>query len=96
MKQLWDSLVRTFCPWLVGIFVGWLASSGIPLDSEIEVQATAALMVAASGLYYIGVRLLEIYVSPKLGWLLGLAKAPQYEGKYGDYSKGGDAQSGGI
>lgn len=89
MKALWDSLVRTFVPWLVGIIIGGLASTGIPLDSKLEAQVTAALMLAASGLYYLAARLLEIYVSPKFGWLLGLAKAPEYRGKYGDYPEGG-------
>jgi hypothetical protein len=78
MKAVWDSLVRTYVPWLVGAAVGWLVSLGIPLDPELETSLTFALMGAASALYYIGVRLFELYVSPKFGWLLGLAKAPEY------------------
>lgn len=79
MKPLFDSLVRTYVPWIVGVVVGWLISLGIPLDPEVETQVTIALMGATSFLYYFLARVFEIYVSPKLGWLLGIGKAPTYD-----------------
>lgn len=79
MKALFDSLIRTYVPWLAGVIIGWLVSLGIPLDPEVEVQVTLTLMGAASMLWYFLARVFEIYVSPKLGWLLGLAKQPTYE-----------------
>lgn len=79
MKALFDSLVRTYVPWLAGVLIGWLISLGVPLDPEVEVQVTLALMGVASVLYYFLARVFEIYVSPKLGWLVGLPKQPTYE-----------------
>lgn len=79
MKDLFDSLVRTYVPWIVGAVIGWLISLGVPLDPEVEVQLTAVLMLAASMLYYFLARIFELYVSPKLGWLVGLPKQPIYE-----------------
>lgn len=78
MKALYDSLIRTFVPWLAGVIVTWLVSLGVPLDPEVAPKLLALLMLIASGLYYIVARLLEMYVSPKFGWLLGLAKQPDY------------------
>lgn len=79
MKALFDSLVRTYVPWLVGVLIGWLISLGVPLDPEVEVQVTLAFMGAASFLYYFLARVFELYVAPKFGWLLGLAKQPIYD-----------------
>lgn len=79
MKALFDSLVRTYVPWLAGVLIGWLIRLGVPLDPEVEVQVTLALMGGASVLYYVLARLFEIYVNPKLGWILGLAKTPAYD-----------------
>lgn len=78
MKAIWDSLVRTYAPWIVSLIVGWLTSFGIPLDSELAPTISAAVFLGAGALYYLVVRLLETYVSPKFGWLLGLAKPPVY------------------
>lgn len=78
MKALFDSLVRTYVPWLASLIVGWLVSLGVPLDPEVPTQITALLFLGASAVYYLAVRLLEMYVSPKFGWLLGLAKQPDY------------------
>lgn len=79
MKSLFDSLVRTYVPWLAGVLIGWLVSLGVPLDPDVEVQVTLALMGAASVLWYFLARIFELYVSPKLGWLLGLPKQPIYD-----------------
>lgn len=78
MKALFESLVRTYVPWLAGVLIGWLVSLGVPLDPEVEVQVTLALIGAASFLYYFLARIFELYISPKLGWMLGLAKQPDY------------------
>lgn len=80
MKALFDSLVRTYVPWFAGVLIGFLISLGVPLDPEVEVQITLALMGVSSLLYYFLARVFELYVSPKLGWLLGLPKQPIYDG----------------
>lgn len=79
MKPLFDSIVRTYVPWIVGAVIGWMVSLGVPLDPDVEPQLTALLMLAASMLYYVLARVFELYISPKLGWLLGLAKQPTYD-----------------
>lgn len=79
MKALFESLVRTCVPWLAGVVIGWLVSLGVPLDPEAEVQLTLLFMGVASFLHYFIARVFEIYVSPKLGWLVGLPKQPIYD-----------------
>lgn len=79
MKTLFDSLVRTYVPWLAGVIITFLVSLGVPLDPEVQPALLALLMLAASAAYYWIARLLETHVSPKFGWLLGLAKPPVYE-----------------
>lgn len=69
------SLWRTVVPIIVGTLVAWLAHAGIGVDSA---SATAWLTAAFSSAYYAAFRLLEAHVSAKWGWLLGLARPPQY------------------
>lgn len=78
MKTLYDSLIRTYVPWLAGVVIAWMVSLGVPLDPDVAPALTALLVLAASAVYYIAARLLETYVSPRFGWLLGLAKQPDY------------------
>ena len=86
MKNLFDSLVRTYVPWLVGVVLGWLVSLGIPLDPEVETQLTIAIMGVVTFIWYALVRVFEVYVSPKFGWLLGLGVSPEYTKKRGKYA----------
>ncbi|MFJ2506336.1 hypothetical protein [Microbacterium sp. NPDC087592] len=79
MKTLFDSLVRTYVPWLAGVIITFLVSLGVPLDPEVQPALLALLMLAASAAYYWIARLLETHMSPKFGWMLGLAKPPVYE-----------------
>lgn len=69
------SLWRTVVPVIVGTLAAWLAHAGIGVDSA---AATAWLTAAFSGAYYAVFRVLEAHVSPAWGWLLGLARPPQY------------------
>ena len=75
-KAVWASIVRTLVPVIVGWVVGQLVALGLPLDPEFEASLGNLLTVAFSAIYYVGVRLLETYVTPKFGVLLGLAKTP--------------------
>lgn len=86
MKDLFDSLVRTYVPWIVGVVLGWLVSLGIPLDPEVEPQLTVAIMGIVTFIWYALVRVFEVYVSPKFGWLLGLGTAPEYTKKRGKHA----------
>lgn len=76
MKALWESVVRTVVPIAVGAVVSWFVTAGIELDPQFEGSLTILITAALTGVYYIAVRLFERYVSPKFGWLLGLAKQP--------------------
>lgn len=82
MKELIISLIRTFVPVLVGQIMTWLAAIGI-LDTtgEISAQLIASFTLLFTTLYYALVRVLETKLSPKWGWLLGAAKAPEYKEK---------------
>lgn len=79
MKSLFDSLVRTFTPIVVGAVIGWFVAVGIQLDPEFEPALIVVVTAAFQAVYYVAVRLFEKYVSPKFGWLLGLAKEPAYD-----------------
>lgn len=79
MKNVWDSLVRTIVPLIVGGVIGFFTSRGIEVDPELAASIASAITLGASSVYYIIVRVLEHYVTPKFGWLLGLAREPQYE-----------------
>lgn len=83
MRALFDSVVRTFVPIIVGFTLALFTSWNITPDPEFEAALTAALTAGFSALYYLVVRLFEVYVSPKLGWLLGLAKTPEYTDEKG-------------
>lgn len=76
LSALWASIVRTVVPIVVGAVVGWLVSAGIAPDPEFEATLTSVLTAGFSTLYYVVVRILEVHVTPKLGWLLGYAKQP--------------------
>ena len=82
MKAIFDSLVRTFVPIVVGAVVAFFVDKGVALDPEFEGALTAGIGAATAFIWYAAVRLLETYVTPKFGWLLGLDKAPRYNGKH--------------
>lgn len=78
MKALFDSVVRTVTPIVVGAVLGWVASINISPDPEFQGALTVVITGAFQALWYIGVRLFEEYISPKFGWLLGIAAKPEY------------------
>jgi hypothetical protein len=69
------SLFRTYVPLVVGALVTLASVFSLDLDSE---AVLAALTVGASAVYYTAVRWLEERVSPKFGYLLGIAEKPIY------------------
>src|SRR3546814_7129714 len=76
MKALWDSIVRTVTPIAVGAVISFFVTRGIELDPEFEGALFLVITGALQAVYYIAVRLFEQYVSPKLGWFIGLPKQP--------------------
>lgn len=78
MKAVFESVVRTVVPLIVGFALSLWAKAGIDPDPDFAANLTAALTVGFGALYHVAVRLLETYVAPRFGWLLGLAKTPEY------------------
>lgn len=74
------SLWRTVVPMIVGALIATLAHVGLHVDSG---AATAWLGGAFSAVYYALFRVLEAHVSARWGWLLGLARPPQYPAQAG-------------
>jgi hypothetical protein len=68
------SLVRTVVPAVVGTLLAVLAKRGINVD-EAEINAWLIPLVISG--YYAAARFVEIKI-PKVGWLLGVPKAPGY------------------
>jgi len=72
------SLWRTFVPVVVGIVSAYLAKIGLDLDEQaVELWLAGSFTTVYYGLF----RYLEARFGAKWGWLLGLARAPQYAAK---------------
>lgn len=80
IKTLGISVIRTIVPMIVGQIMTWLAVIGV-LDQTGEVSASliSAFTILFTALYYAGVRYLEVKYSAQFGWLLGVAKSPEYK-----------------
>ena len=78
-RDWWTSMVRTTVPIIVG---GLLASKVGPfIDPEAATElVTSAFAVA----YYAIVRVGETFLSPQVGWFLGVPKQPAYDIDTGD------------
>lgn len=71
--DLAKSYVRTIVPAVVGAIIAWALHHGHDIHGY-EPQVTAVV----TAVYYALARLLEHYVSPRFGWLLGVAQTPLY------------------
>lgn len=77
-KDYLTSIVRTIVPVTMGAILTWLAAHNIVIDGIFQDNLRLLLELVITGAYYALVRGFEHYVSPKFGWLLGIAKAPNY------------------
>ena len=76
-QNMWASLVRTVTPIVVGFVVNLLVGFGWDIDqSEVEALVSGAITAVAAVLWYVVARVLELYVNPRFGWLLGSSKSP--------------------
>lgn len=73
---LWLSLVRTVVPLIVGGVLGFFTTRDITVDPELEGALVVFVTVGFTLVYYLIVRLLEVYVAPRFGVLLGSLKSP--------------------
>lgn len=65
--------VRTIVPAIVGLVITLALRQGVDLHGY-----APELTTAVTSVYYSAARLAEHYLSPKFGWLLGVAAAPKY------------------
>lgn len=76
--QVLSSIVRTVVP----VIVGWLLSlpvvNALGITADVLVPLVQAIVTAG---YYVAVRVVEVYVTPRAGWLLGLARTPEYQAR---------------
>jgi hypothetical protein len=79
-KDLPASVVRTVVP----LVVGWLLSLAVvPRLGFTEAEVTQAVAAVLAGLWYIGWRVVELYVAPRFGALfIGLGVAAPSYGKH--------------
>jgi hypothetical protein len=71
VKNLLASIVRTVAPMAVGSVATWLARKyDVVLDEATKASALIYITGVVSGLYYVAVRLVETYVTPKISFLL--------------------------
>lgn len=79
------SVIRTGVPVVVGVGVSFAAAKGIHISPETEAQVVVLIGAAAASTYHWLVRLLEEHW-PRFGWMLGVARAPDYrQGGNHDY-----------
>lgn len=78
MNDLLVSLIRTWTPIAVGGVIAYLATKGVDVDPEIELQAVAVGTSFVSAIYYAVARLLESKWAV-FGLLLGNRKEPTYK-----------------
>lgn len=79
MRDFYISLIRSIVPAAVTAVAGYLAQWGINVDNTGIGGLEASLFALGYALYYGLVRLVEIHVNPKLGWLLGHPAKPNYD-----------------
>ena len=77
---LTPSIVRTGVPLAVGVLVTWLVQRlGF---AELDTATSGALVSGvAAWVYYTVIRFLEVYASPKWGYILGIGRLPVYASK---------------
>lgn len=75
LRSFLPSVLRTLVPLAIGYFLAWPAAKAFGLTED---QITSLITIVITGIYYLVVRLLEQFVLPQFGWLLGYASAPLY------------------
>jgi len=75
LRSFLPSVLRTFVPLVVGYFTAWPVAGWFGLQDD---QVTALVTIIVTAVYYLAVRVVETYVYPNAGWLLGWAGRPVY------------------
>lgn len=82
MNPLPVQIIRTIVPVAVGALVAWLLSLGVILPVEAVAGLEEFIVGLVTAVYYVGVSALERRW-PEFGWLLGVARTPEYDDKVG-------------
>lgn len=75
IRNAGPSIVRSLTPVVVAYLIGFPVVRALGLD---DAHMTALVTSVLTGLYYLLVRALETWVTPRAGWLLGYASTPSY------------------
>lgn len=68
-QQMTPGAVRTATPFIIGLLGSWLTRQGLNINDDL----LAAVLVPVYGYsYYLVARFLEVYVSPRWKYILGL------------------------
>lgn len=78
MSDFGSSVVRTLVPVIVGAVISALLYLGVELDDGTKAALVTVTTGVVTGLWYVIFRFLETKFSDQWGWLLGLAKQPEY------------------
>ncbi|REE61455.1 hypothetical protein BX257_4033 [Streptomyces sp. 3212.3] len=71
------SLVRT----VASLLAGWLIAHAVAVGVDIDGTTVVATLTAGfATAYYLVFRWAELHISPRFGWLLGIAAPPKYTG----------------
>ena len=73
--QIGAGLVRTVVPLVVAFVLNLTVVQKLGID-EATVENAVTLVIAA--IYWLAVRVIEVYVAPRAGWLLGSKSTPVY------------------
>lgn len=85
MKNLLASIIRTVVPNFIGAVATWLARKhDIVIDEATKAYALVYITAFVSGVYYVVVRLIETYVTPRISFLLGDFRRGRTEPIYAD------------
>lgn len=74
------AIIRTLVPAAIGSVIGLAINLGFDVSAEAQSTLTTAIVTLSITAYYALVTYLERNVNPAFGWLLGIAKAPYYDG----------------
>jgi hypothetical protein len=79
-----NDLAKSHVRAVVQAAAGFLVAFGVRHNVHLDATETVVLTAVITYGYWAVVRLLERYVTPKFGWLLGLAQQPVYQAQQGD------------
>lgn len=81
MGDLGTQFIRTLTPLVAGALIAVIGWSGVAMSDDLRASVVAVSGTVATFAYYTAAALLERYVSPRFGWLVGAPRIPTYSGE---------------